>query len=83
MTDYVGWKYRQRRRRGIKIYERNNQWSEAGKMKRRKRKKIKNLQEIERKRQGKIMKNINKQTNKQTKENKKKTESDLDKKRNK
>ena len=43
MTDKVDWKYRQRRRRGIKIYERNNQWSEAGRMKRRKRKKIKNL----------------------------------------
>ena len=34
-------KYRQRRR--IRIYERNNQRSEAGRMKRRKRKKIKNL----------------------------------------
>ena len=30
MTDYVGWKYRQRRRRRIRIYKRNNQWSEAG-----------------------------------------------------
>ena len=67
MTDQVGWKYRQKRRRGIKIYERNNQWSEVGRMEGRKRKKIKNLQERERKRQGKIMKNTNKQTNKQKK----------------
>ena len=53
----MGWKYRQRRRRGIKIYERNNQWSEAGRMKRSKRNKIKNLLEREKKRQGKIIKN--------------------------
>ena len=34
---------KKRKKRGIKIYERNNQWSEAGMMKRRKRKKIENL----------------------------------------
>ena len=61
---------KKRKKRGIKIYERNNQWSEAGRMERRKRKKIKNLQERERKRQGKIMKNRNKQTNKRKLEKK-------------
>ena len=53
----MGWKYRQRRRRRIRIYEKkNNQWSEAGRMKRRKRNKIKNVLEREKKRQGKIIK---------------------------
>ena len=54
----MGWKYRQRRRiRRIKIYERNNQWSEAGRMKRRKRNKIKNLLEREKKRRKNNKKN--------------------------
>ena len=36
-----------KRKKKIRIYERNNQWSKAGRMKR---KKIKNLQEREKKR---------------------------------
>ena len=46
----MGWEYRQRGRRRIRIYESNNQWLEAERMKKKKRKKIKNLQERERER---------------------------------
>ena len=60
----MGWKYRQRIR--IRIYERNNQWSETGRMKRRK---IKNLQDRETERDNEKHK---KNKNKQTEENKEK-----------